>query len=175
MDAENSGKSRVAATVPSGPAPAWLSVAGRRDGRVATMSNPMSARGARRGEANAWSPEASILALRAPEDDLPKSGDTSEVGPGSDLKGADEVLAPVAAGARNGDLRTRDDDGLAERRQQEGQRRRGVGHRVGPVQDDEAGVVRSTLVKHLRDRAPVLGGGIGGVDRRVELEELDRG
>ena len=75
----------------------------------------------------------------------------------------------------DGDLRTRDDDGLAERRQQEGQRRGRVGHRVGPVQDDEAGVIRSALVEQPRDRAPVLGGRIGGVDRRVEFEELDRG
>ena len=49
-------------------------------------------------------------------------------------EGTEEVIPTIATGLKDGYLRARQDDRLAEVLEHEGQRRRSVSHRIGTVQ-----------------------------------------
>ena len=91
---------------------------------------------------------------------------------GRDEHGVDDVVAPVGADLPKRDLRAGEDDGLRQIFQHERQRRRRIGHRVRPVEDDEA-VIRFIA---LRDRAahlvPFAHGHVGRVEQRVEFHHV---
>ena len=103
--------------------------------------------------------------------------------PGSgDLDGRDEVLASVGAQHADRNLAAGEDDGLGEVLEQKAQRRSGVGHGVGAVQDDEAVVAGVVVADELREGDPVGGSDVRRIDDGrhgqhvdIDVEPLERG
>lgn len=91
-------------------------------------------------------------------------------GSGDDER-AEQVVDGVGLQRKDGRLRAREDDGLAQVGQHKGQRRRRVGERVGAVQDDEA-VEEVVVFLHGRGHGgPVGGGDVAGVEEGVEFHD----
>ena len=90
-----------------------------------------------------------------------------------DFHGRDEVLLAVGAGDADRELASREDDRLPEPLQHEAQGRGRIGHRVGPVQDDEAVVVVVPVADQVREPHPQGRLHVGGVDERVEGVGVD--
>ena len=103
------------------------------------------------------------------------------------VEGPGDVGRRIRADGAQGQLGAGHDHRAVEVGQRVGQRCRGVGHRVGAVEDDVAldavgavdavgtvfwsrGAVRAQVVD---DRLPRLGGGVGGVDERIEDGQRD--
>ena len=91
---------------------------------------------------------------------------------GRDEHGVDDVVAPVGADLPQRDLRAGEDDGLRQIFQHERQRRRRIGHRVRPVEDDEAVIVVIALRDRTAHLVPFAHGHVGRVEQRVKLHDI---
>ena len=89
---------------------------------------------------------------------------------GGGLERPGDVRCGVGSQFSEGELGTGDDDRNAQIRQRIGQGGTGVGHCVGPVQDDEGGprVGRGVGAQVVHDRLPGQRGGVRGVDERLQ-------
>ena len=90
-----------------------------------------------------------------------------------DFDRRDKVLASVGAQYADRDLAAGEDDRLGEVLQQETQRRSGVGHRIGAVQDDESVVARVVVADELRQMEPQRRSDVRRVDDRRERLHVD--
>ena len=87
---------------------------------------------------------------------------------GGGLERPSDIRRGVGSQFSEGELGTGDDDRSAQIRQRIGQGGTGVGHGVGPVQDDEGGLRVGCGVgaQVVHDRLPGQRGGVRGVDER---------
>ena len=91
----------------------------------------------------------------------------------SNLDGGDEVLLAVGTELTDGQLRTCEDDGLAQVLEHEAEGRCRVGHRVCAMQDDEAVEAVVAVGNDANQARPMLQPHVARVDGRVERESMD--
>ena len=94
---------------------------------------------------------------------------------GGNQKGCDDVVAGVVADFAQRDLGSGQDYRLRVSPQHEGERRGGIGHCVGTVQDDKAIVGVVVFGDHTSNFIPFQYRDIGGIQKRVHVNDIPIG